>query len=158
MRDIPGYEGYKINENGEVFGKRFGKKLKYGYDKKNGYNKVKIFYNGKHKTLKIHKLMQLAFNMGEGHIDHINRDRLDNRLTNLRVVTQRQNCQNRITNDNGLPVGVEKRGKTFKASICIHSKNKYLGTYKTPEEAHEAYLNKLKELKEDYVETIASTL
>lgn len=81
-------------------------------------------------------------------IDHINGKRDDNRLVNLREATKSINSQN-IKNhrkDNAcgfLGVTVvtgNNLKKPWQASIRISNKQIYLGCYKTPEAAHEAYL------------------
>lgn len=75
-------------------------------------------------------------------IDHINRDRLDNRRHNLRICTIEQNnknCSKRSNNTSGI-IGVnwEKRRNKWRAEISINGKNKFLGYYTTLEEAAEA--------------------
>ena len=76
-------------------------------------------------------------------IDHINCDKSDNRIANLRDITLTENLQNKtkpnISNKTGL-LGVYKAGNKYKALIGINYKNKHLGTYVTKEEAHDAYL------------------
>lgn len=79
-------------------------------------------------------------------IDHINGNSLDNRKSNLRICTHRQNQQNRYTHRAGRLVGATfKKGKWI-AKITYDNKIKYLGRFKTEIEAHEAYINALKEL------------
>lgn len=89
-----------------------------------------------------------ALHYGEwpkGVIDHINHVRTDNRIANLRDVSKQVNCINRKTaqsNKNGLPLGVflDKRRNTFYSQIYVNGKSEYLGTFRTPEEASNAYL------------------
>lgn len=50
-------------------------------------------------------------------------------------------------NKSTYPVGVYKRISRYRAVISINGKNKYLGSFITPEEAHEAYLKAKKELQ-----------
>lgn len=83
----------------------------------------------------------------ENHIDHINGDRSDNRIVNLRTATFRQNQQNRLIHRNGrLPGALPKKNGKWEAKASINGKTKYLGLYPTAEEAHEAYVNALKEV------------
>jgi hypothetical protein len=77
-------------------------------------------------------------------IDHINGNRADNRLENLRPATRSQNNANSRTqsrNTSGLK-GVHKqsRGYTWAARIKINGSQHYLGNFKTPESAHAAYI------------------
>lgn len=77
-------------------------------------------------------------------IDHINRNKKDNSIKNLRACTLSQNQSNRKVNANNTTgyTGVsfvENRGK-FKATIYKNSKPIYLGLFDTAEKASEAYL------------------
>lgn len=77
-------------------------------------------------------------------IDHRNRVKDDNRWGNLRLSNRLLNLQNqgRAHSNNLLGfLGVSKNHKGFKATINASKKKHYLGTYKTPELAHEAYLD-----------------
>lgn len=74
-------------------------------------------------------------------IDHINGNRADNRLCNLREATHQQNCCNRgpaPSNKCGLKGVRLKRGK-WEACIWTGGRSVYLGRYESPEEAHTAY-------------------
>jgi HNH endonuclease len=87
-------------------------------------------------------------------IDHINGNRSDNRICNLRIATQKQNSANmkiRSSNKVGLK-GVSRinRSKPFFASIHVDGKTKYLGIFATAEEAHEVYLAAAKMYFGDY--------
>ena len=66
-------------------------------------------------------------------IDHINRDRADNRIENLRAVTRSQNIQNSSWK------GTHKKGNKWRAYIQLGDKKTYLGTYDTEEQAHQSY-------------------
>jgi len=73
-------------------------------------------------------------------IDHINHNGLDNRLVNLKVVTNRQNCENKIRKNKTGFIGVHwhNRDKIWASNIQINGKNKHIGNFKTPEEASKA--------------------
>lgn len=74
-------------------------------------------------------------------IDHKNGARSDNRLANLRLGTARSNGENQRKGygRTGL-LGVTARRGKWRAQITVDGRNVYLGTYITPEAAHEAYL------------------
>lgn len=76
-------------------------------------------------------------------IDHINGDRLDNRLSNLREATPRQNSYNKklsIRSKTGAKgVGFDKRISLWNARITVDGKRIYLGLFKTIDEAAAAY-------------------
>lgn len=80
-------------------------------------------------------------------VDHINGDMLDNRRHNLRVVTKRQNNQNRKKHREGKLVGCTyiKQRQKWRANITINHKTIFLGYYNTELEAHKAYLKVLDE-------------
>jgi hypothetical protein len=83
----------------------------------------------------------------EHDIDHINGDRMDNRIANLRDVPRSVNLQNqrRAKAHNALGVlGVRKRGNRYAARID----NAHLGYFDTPEEAHAAYVAAKREMHE----------
>lgn len=84
-------------------------------------------------------------------IDHINGNGLDNRLCNLREITQQQNCQNIRTapkhNTTGfMGVSYYKAGKKYAAHINLDGKKKHLGYFNDPEIAHQAYLTAKRKL------------
>lgn len=90
---------------------------------------------------------QIAWALATGHwsdkiIDHRNGDKTDNRLANLRECTQAENTRNSTRRSHsGQPYkGVRRtRAGTWQARIRIDNKEVYLGTFGTPEQAHEAY-------------------
>lgn len=80
-------------------------------------------------------------------LDHINGDRADNRIENLRSVTRAMNRQNlrsatRINRTGFLGVTLVARNKKrpFLAAIKVDGKRRELGYFEKPELAHEAYV------------------
>jgi predicted GNAT family N-acyltransferase len=74
----------------------------------------------------------------EKQIDHINGNRLDNNINNLRLVSNQQNSFNR-TRARGYTWN--KRNKNWNAQIMLNGKHIHLGCYTTEDEARKAYLN-----------------
>jgi len=77
-------------------------------------------------------------------IDHINEIKTDNRIANLRLVTQSQNFQNQSGANARNAVGVkgvcfERRTGKFLAYISIAHRRKFLGRFPTVETAKAAY-------------------
>lgn len=65
--------------------------------------------------------------------DHINRDKLDNRKANLRIVTHWENTLNRKQTGDG--VSLRKDRKKWRARIKTKGKEKFLGYFDTEQEA-----------------------
>ena len=74
-------------------------------------------------------------------IDHINGDKLDNKIENLRIVSHRVNSQNQKVHRNGQLTGCSfsKRDSRYSPRILISGKLINLGFRKTEQEANEAY-------------------
>ena len=113
-----------------------------------GYLCVKI---GK-KTYKAHRVAWLLYygDWPNGFIDHINLDKTDNRIENLRDCTRQQNNSNvalRIDNKSGVK-GVSWKASHDKwcAQISYQGKVIYLGLYENLQEAAEVVRKKREEL------------
>ncbi len=104
---------------------------------------------------KAYRLHRLAFIYTNGSIldcdvDHINMDRKDNRIANLRQVDRSTNMQNKIkpsANNRSGFLGVihGKRPGTFTAQIRKAGKNTHLGTFVSAESAYAAYVSAKRE-------------
>ena len=106
-----------------------------------GYLQVSINY----KSYLLHRVIWM-YVYGEWPsrcIDHINGNRSDNRLINLRLATHAENSHNMKThkdNTSGYKgVYFQKRRGKWAARIQINGKRKELGRFNTPEEASDAY-------------------
>ena len=80
-----------------------------------------------------------------GVIDHINGDKTDNRITNLRDVNRSVNLHNQSKAQKGnvsgfLGVSYQKRDGKYVARITKDNVTRRLGVFTTPEAAYEAYL------------------
>ena len=75
-------------------------------------------------------------------IDHINGDKLDNRLVNLRLASRSQNLANKPKrSDCKAPLkGIRQVGGRWVARLGLKGKTIYLGRFDTAEQAHAAYL------------------
>ena len=80
-------------------------------------------------------------------VDHLNGNMLDNRRSNLRICTHRENMCNQTRHRNGKLVGAIKQpnGK-FKARIRVNGHYLTIGTFDTEIESHEAYLQAYNDL------------
>ena len=90
----------------------------------------------------------------QGDIDHRNTDRADNRFANLREADGSQNMANKVRQANNTTgfkgVSLNKATGKFVASIQRGGAYKYLGLFKTPEQAHAAYAAEAKSLFGDF--------
>lgn len=80
-------------------------------------------------------------------VDHINGNTMDNRRANLRICTYRENSCNHEVHRSGKKVGANRtRFGTYVAQIRIDGAIKYIGSYPTEHEAHQAYLEAYNDL------------
>jgi len=156
-KDVIGYEKlYQVSNLGRI------KSLKYGKERilKGGVNSSLYLsvcfckYN-KQKSMNVHQLVAEAFlnHKIDGHklvVDHINDDKLDNRLENLQIVTQRFNSYKTQEKYTSQYKGVcwNKKANRWYSRIRLNGKTKYIGSFENENEAGKAYQNKLKEILE----------
>jgi hypothetical protein len=90
-------------------------------------------------------------------IDHIDGDRLNNRISNLREATSSENKRNtrkRSNNTSGFKgVSFDKSKKLWTAQIATNRKYIHIGRFKTPEAAYEAYCAAAERLHGDFAQT-----
>lgn len=89
---------YEVSDNGDVRHYKH-KKIRKQRTIDGGYKAVKILNKttGKYRLVRVHRLVAEAF-LGDTEgmlVDHINRNRIDNHVSNLRLATGLQNAKNR---------------------------------------------------------------
>lgn len=123
-----------------------------GYLRHNGYKVINL--NGKEYPCSRLAWYYVYGSWPEHEVDHINGNRADNRLINLRIATRSNNAMNRgiQSNNSSGYKGVWKRKglNLWTASINVKGKKHYLGKFKSPEDAHHAYIKKQKELHGEF--------
>tara|TARA_R100000951_G_C2640464_1_gene180763 strand:+ start:148 stop:663 length:516 start_codon:yes stop_codon:yes gene_type:complete len=147
-KDLPSLETldklFSYNaESGALYRKMCSGKLKEAGTLNQGYIRVSVVRN----VFAAHRLCWKICHKKDipvGYeVDHINQDRSDNRISNLRLVTQSQNMRNKTryrSNKSGL-VGVAVRNdmregtKRWRAQINVNGENIKLGSFKTKDEA-----------------------
>ena len=113
-----------------------------GYKMQDGY--IMLSVGG--RKIVAHKVAWLFVygEFPEGNLDHINRNKADNRIANLRNATYEQNAQNReknCKNTSGYKgVTWHKRDQRWQAAITIKRKVIHLGYYQDPQDAYSAYI------------------
>ena len=115
--------------------------LKGYVDKSIGYRRVMINY----KLLLYHRVVYFVHNQNwniydssmDNQIDHIDRDRSNNNIENLRVVTHLQN----MWNQDRKGYCFDKSNGNYKVYINVDGKRKSLGYFENEDDARNAYLN-----------------
>ena len=138
---------YEVSNHGEVRNKKTGRILKTYLDS-GGYKTVGLGSKIRHQ--KIHCLVAYTF-IGERpnnlEIDHIDRDKLNNKLENLRYVTKQQNMWNRETKQIREWILIDKKTKKeytyYKVEYSIELNIHHTKSFNTLEKA-EKYLEELK--------------
>jgi len=115
----------RINEVGSIAG--------YVH-KGTGYVHIKI----KAKAFKAHRLIFLYhYGYFPEFVDHIDGNKQNNRIVNLREASKQENCQNqkvRWTNSSGVKgVSWHKVNKKWKVALCKNYRSYYFGTYEDKE-------------------------
>jgi len=139
-RKIEGFPEYKVSDNGIV--KHGDKNLKYHTGR---YHRVTLYRGSVSTAFLVQRLVAGAFIEsidGKDQVDHINGDRYDNRISNLRWTTSQEQKWNTPCS------GYSKHRGKYHSTIRDNSGNKlYIGSYDTPEEAQAAYVKRAVELR-----------
>lgn len=129
-------KGYTYNfETGKVYG-LYGKQI--NNKSKNGYIVISGSSHMKGNLYAHHFAWYMTYgNVDFDELDHINRDKEDNKIFNLRIVNRSQNLQNR----NSKGYIFRNSNKKYQSYIKDNKKFIHLGYFNTAEDANKAYLN-----------------
>lgn len=83
-------------------------------------------------------------------IDHIDCDKSNMRWINLREATPSENRRNRPSDNPSGYKGIYRHRNKWAAHICVHNVSRYIGIFRTPEEAHAAYRRAATELHGEF--------
>lgn len=113
---IPGFETYEVSNLGNVRNRFTGRILSQSLNRPGGYYRVK-FKDG--NTYYVHRLMALAFfeeDIRGKDVNHIDGDHYNNHLSNLEIVSRRENIQH------AWAMGLSKpsRMKIVTCKYCIY--------------------------------------
>lgn len=113
---------------------------------KNGYHRIDLRKSGKPKHYFVHKLVALAFLLNPDNkleADHIDRNKNNNTLENLRWCNKSENLQNQAKrkdcSSQYIGVSWHKRHKKWNASVSIDGKQKHLGYFDNEIDAAKCY-------------------
>lgn len=140
-KTIPDFPNYQVSDEGNVFNLKNNRPLLLS-KRPAGYWTANLSNSGKRATIDVHRLVAQCFGLDTSQqIDHIDGDKLNNKLSNLRTVNNRQNKMAGVMKKNGCVRGYIKRRGKFMAYCRFGGKQHYLGTYLTEQEASTAYQN-----------------
>jgi hypothetical protein len=141
FKDIDGYDKYDVSNYGHVRNKTTGLILKPS-DNGNGYHQVILYKNGKRKNHSVHRLVLIAFVPNPDNkpmCDHIDRNRTNNCLYNLRWSTSSENNINTGDYKNNTSghrnISWNKSIKKFVVKIKRNRKTKHHGSFENIEDA-----------------------
>ena len=158
-KKIEEYEKYEVSNLGNVRNIDTGRILKPGKNGDDGYYFVILSKDRFQKNFYIHRLVGFAFIPNPQKltdIDHIDRNKTNNSIPNLRWISKSNNLRNRtkFKNSSSKYMGVyfDKREGKYQARIKINNKHKHIGYYEKEEDAAHAFDNfvKLHNLTEFY--------
>ena len=145
VNPIPGFEEeYGISEDGDVYSYNSKRFIIPYLDQ--GYYKVMLTRDGKQYQKRVHRLLAETFIPNPNNlpfVDHIDRDKTNNSLSNLRWATNQQNCMNasKTKNTSSLYKGVSwfKQAKKWQSQIKFNGKKIHLGLFNSEEDSARAY-------------------
>ena len=151
-KTIDGYETYSVSTFGNVRND-VTERIKKPNINTVGYLDFDLYKNNKRKHHSLHRLIAIAFipnSDNKNDVDHIDNNRLNNSIENLRWTTRSENICNSIiksTNTSGIKgVGFHKKSQKWRATITINGINKHIGSFNTIEEATIARQSKANEI------------
>jgi len=148
MTTIEGFDNYLIYPDGKVYNQKYDRFLK-PYKDSDGYLIFGLYKNKIHYKKKLHRLVGEAFipnPNGKPQIDHIDRNKSNNNVENLRWATHNENQQN---------TGIKCNNKLGIQYICYDETYKRYKFQKTVNKiTHQKYFQTLDEAiayKETYL-------
>jgi hypothetical protein len=149
-REIDDFE-YSVSNFGRIKNIKTRQILKPGKDK-NGYLIVRLSKDKVKKTFAIHRLIAHAFIFNPKNkkcVDHIDNNRSNNNINNLRWASNKENSQNKIISKNNTSgikgVTFDKKAKKWKAQIQIDGIQIYLGSFDSIDDAKQARIKRANE-------------
>ena len=157
-RSIDGYINYQVSNIGRVRNANTGRMLKQSLNN-NGYYYGGLTKEAKQQQHLVHRLVANEFlekpdNNYKYDIDHIDRDRTNNKMCNIRLATRSENMMNQTKSNtrqtSSQYKGVYKAGNNWRAAVRCQGKKYDLGYFNSEERAARAYNEKAIELGGEY--------
>ena len=150
---IKSFPNYQVSNFGNVKNTEINKILKQSFDE-DGYKQISIYdENRKYHTKRVHRLVIEAFKENVENkpcVDHIDNDRQNNNINNLRFATRVENGRNRVIGKNNTSgakgIQYRKDMNKWRARITIDGLEVNLGHFDTFEDAKQARINKVKQV------------
>jgi hypothetical protein len=157
-KQVPNYEEYVVSDLGRVKSLKNNSKknqiLRTSVDRK-GYHRVFLYNKNRRKCLKVSMVVAMAFLNHEPSgkhsivVDHIDNDKSNNSLSNLQLITNRENCSKDRIRKTSRYTGVFWNGslKLWTSSIGYKGKNYILGNSKDEDLVYSYYLKALSDIE-----------
>ena len=152
---IEGYD-YRISDKGFLLNNKT-MKMTRGSANALGYQQVGMTCDKVRKTFLVHIIIANAFMdnpNGYDRVDHIDHNKSNNDIDNLRWCSQSQNCMNMSKQSNTTStykgVSWNKHAKKWHAYIMINYKRKHIGLFECEVQAAVAYNNAAIQLFEEF--------
>ena len=140
--EVQSYPNYRIDRDGTITNIKTGKVKASCINSQTGYKMVSLYHCGREKHESMHRLLATHFIPnpdGKPYVDHIDRNKLNNDLSNLRWVNGTENNLNGGGQDreNHCIYERKKNGQFYLYKVIVQRNNvcKYVGSAKTLEEA-----------------------
>ncbi len=120
LKEIEGYSGYSISSDGIVLSKRFNRPLRQ-YQNEDGYMMCALSKDGKSKTVRVHRLVAMAFVPNPNdlpQVNHIDGDKTNNHADNLEWVDNSGNIMHRYYK---LGLGTMRKVRCIETGIVYQS-------------------------------------
>ena len=146
-KEVKGKEDYYlVSSQGRVKSIRFGKEHILKQTMNRGYFSVGLYGKEDKQTIRVHQLVAISFlnHKVSGHklvVDHIDGNKLNNNVSNLQLISQRENASKDRRNGSSKHIGVsfDNKSKKWISQIYVGNKNKRLGLFESEIDASNEY-------------------